>query len=128
MKTIITSIFIMMVFIGFKPDENQVISGYVYDQKDKLPLPGAMVYAQSPPQQKTTTNAKGYFKITVSKNEKNLLFSYLGYVTHIEKITANAINIYLQQDSKRLEELVAIGYGTPKEGGFNGKNGHKGLC
>ncbi|TKC00792.1 vWA domain-containing protein [Pedobacter cryophilus] len=121
MKTIVTSIFIVMMFIGFKPDENQVISGYVYDQKDKLPLPGVMVYAQNYPQQKTATNAKGYFKITVSKNEKNLFFSYLGYVNHIEKITAKAINIYLQQDTKRLGEVVVIGYSTQKKESLMGK-------
>lgn len=115
MKTIITSIFIMMMFIGFKSEENQIISGYVNDQKDKRPLPGVMVYAQSNPKQKTITNAKGYFKITVSKNEKNLLFSYLGYVNHTEKITAKAINIYLKQDNKRLEELAMIGYGKQKK-------------
>lgn len=115
MKTLITSIFMMMLFICFKADENQTITGYVYDQNDKTPLLGVIVKSQSQPKLSVTTNANGYFKIIVQEQEKNLTFSFLGYIDQIAKVSNSPIKIYLKPLSQQLQEVVVVGYSSQKK-------------
>lgn len=115
MKTLITSIFMMMLFIGFKPDENQTVTGYVYDQNDKTPLPGVIIKSQSQPKLSVTTNANGYFKIMVQKQEKNLTLSFLGYINQVVKVSTSPMKIYLKPLSQQLQEVVVMGYSSQKK-------------
>lgn len=112
MKTLITSIFMMMLFICFKADENQTITGYVYDQNDKTPLPGVIIKSQSQPKLTVTTNANGYFKIMIQQQEKNLTFSFLGYIDQIANVSTSPMKIYLKPLSNQLQESLIIGQGA----------------
>ena len=120
MKTLINLIFLMMLFIGFKADENQTVTGYVFDQNDKKPLSGVLVKSQIDPKLNVLTNAKGYFKIMVQKQEKSLIFSFKGYIDNVEKITNTSMKIFLKSFSNQLEEIVVMGYGTQKKVSISG--------
>lgn len=41
-----------------------------------------------------------------------LEFSYIGYITQTLPVTSNVMNIVLQEDSRKLDEVVVVGYGT----------------
>jgi Ca-activated chloride channel family protein len=114
MKTLITSIFILLLFIGFKPEEEQIITGYVYDQIDKKPLPGALVKSQTDLTINAVTDANGYFNIKVKKQDIYLTFSFLGYLDQVQKSTTSPMKIYLKPLASRLNEIVAMVYGAQK--------------
>lgn len=61
------------------------------------------------------TDLDGNFSLTVQKNA-TLVISYIGYVTQEIAIKGNTnLNITLKEDSKALEEVVVIGYGTARK-------------
>lgn len=66
------------------------------------------------------TDLDGNFSLTVQKNA-TLVISYIGYVTQEIAIKGNTnLNIILKEDSKALEEVVVIGYGTAKKSDVTG--------
>ena len=93
------------------------ISGAVSDNLG--PIAGANVV------EKGTTNGMitdldGNFSLTVQKNA-TLVISYIGYVTQEIAIKGNTnLNIILKEDSKALEEVVVIGYGTARKSDVTG--------
>lgn len=94
---------------------SQNISGVVYDTKNE-PLPGVTVVIKG----MTTgsiTDINGKFSLSVpDASKKTLVFSYIGFQT-TEKAIGNQkeISIVLQEDTKKLEEVVVVGYGTQKK-------------
>jgi TonB-linked SusC/RagA family outer membrane protein len=90
----------------------RTVTGTVIDESGEL-LTGASVM------EKSTTNGiitdlNGKFTLNVSEGAI-LVISYIGYLTQ-EIPTGNAtdIRVVLKEDSKALEEVVVIGYGTQR--------------
>jgi hypothetical protein len=59
------------------------------------------------------SDVDGNYQINVSDSNVTLVFSYIGY-TQTEVAAANriVINVVLEEDSKLIDEVVVIGYGT----------------
>ena len=68
----------------------------------------------------TVTNIDGVYKLDVSPNAKTLVISYVGMKTKEVEITGKVINVTLEDDTKMLDEVVAIGYGTVKRRDITG--------
>ena len=98
--------------------QNIMVKGIVKDNFGE-PVIGANVT------EKGTTNGMitdldGNFSLTVQKNA-TLVISYIGYVTQEIAIKGNTnLNITLKEDSKALEEVVVIGYGTARKSDVTG--------
>lgn len=98
--------------------QNIMVKGIVKDNFGE-PVIGANVT------EKGTTNGMitdldGNFSLTVQKNT-TLVISYIGYVTQEIAIKGNTnLNITLKEDSKALEEVVVIGYGTARKSDVTG--------
>ena len=98
--------------------QNIMVKGIVKDNFGE-PVIGANVT------EKGTTNGMitdldGNFSLTVQKNAI-LVISYIGYVTQEIAIKGNTnLNITLKEDSKALEEVVVIGYGTARKSDVTG--------
>lgn len=96
------------------PVKKNVITGTVTDERGE-PVIGANVV------EKGTTNGSvtdidGHFSLTVQENAI-LQISYIGYLTRELNVTnKKAVNITLREDSKSIEEIVVVGYGTQKRG------------
>lgn len=71
----------------------------------------------------TVTNVDGNFTLNVENNAV-LLISYIGYLSQ-EVTTAgrNIVNTVLQEDTKALEEIVVVGYGTQRKVNLTGAIG-----
>lgn len=68
----------------------------------------------------TVTDIDGNFKLEVEDNAI-LQISYIGYlVQDINSAGRNSISIVLQEDTKTLEEIVVVGYGTMKKRDLTG--------
>ena len=63
------------------------------------------------------TNVDGSFSLSVPSTPGTLIFSFTGYKTIEQNFTgAGTLNITLEEDTKALEEVVVVGYGTQKRG------------
>ena len=98
---------------GMLQAQSLKLTGSITDSDSKEPLPGASVM------QKGTTNAtiadgNGAFSLSVPVGS-TLIVSYLGYVS-VEFTVSNPtfLKIQLKPNSKMLENVVVIGYGTQK--------------
>lgn len=62
------------------------------------------------------------WKLFVNSTENaTLVISYIGYITQEIAVKGNAnLNITLKEDSKALEEVVVIGYGTARKSDVTG--------
>ena len=66
------------------------------------------------------SDVDGNYSLTVSRNA-TLDFIYLGYVTQAVPVQGRTlINVVLQEDTKALEEVVVIGYGTQRREAVTG--------
>lgn len=95
------------------------VSGVVRDEKNQ-PLPGVSVVIKGT-QRGTTTDPNGRFQITVPDQSSILQVSYIGYVTQEVAVgNRSELTITLVEDSKSLNEVVVIGYGTQKKSDLTG--------
>lgn len=65
------------------------------------------------------TDLDGNFRLSVNQGA-TLVFSYVGYLSQELKAKAETMNVTLQEDTKLLDEVVVIGYGTVKAKNFTG--------
>lgn len=117
----------LMVFLlsvaAVLPSENvyaQIsITGRVID-KTNQPLPGVTVNIKGT-KVYTSTNAEGFYKVSVPNEQAVLVFSFISFITE-EKLVGKAkvINIILNDRVNDLEEVVVIGYGTEKKSDLTG--------
>ncbi|MDD5184395.1 MAG: SusC/RagA family TonB-linked outer membrane protein, partial [Paludibacter sp.] len=96
------------------------VSGVVTAAEDGLPLPGVNVLVKGVTGMGTITDVDGKFSINVPQG-KSLGFSYIGYTEQIKEVKSNLVlKVVLQADTKMLDEVVAIGYGTMKKSDLTG--------
>jgi len=100
------------------------VSGVVKGSEDGLPLPGVSVVVKGEKLTGTITDVDGKFSINVPKG-RSISFTYVGYRPFMTKeITKNQqLNISLQSDTRMLDEVIAIGYGTMKKSDLTGSVG-----
>lgn len=103
--------------INAQNDRN--ISGTVSDEKGEA-LPGVSILVKGT-QQGTTTDIAGKFNLRLTNENPVLVLSFVGYISQ-EVIVGNqsTFNISLQSDTKALDELVVVGYGTMKKSDLTG--------
>ncbi|GAA0526101.1 SusC/RagA family TonB-linked outer membrane protein [Chitinophaga japonensis] len=90
------------------------IQGKVTDAKDGAPLPGVTVSVKGKALG-TQTNMKGEYQLKVPGGQNTLVFSFIGYLSQEQAIdNRSTINIVLQEDLKKLDEVVVVGYGQQK--------------
>ncbi|MGL4292676.1 MAG: SusC/RagA family TonB-linked outer membrane protein, partial [Bacteroidales bacterium] len=97
------------------------VSGVVTSADDGLPLIGATVLVKGTTTG-TTTGLDGEYSIQASVGS-SLLFSYVGTETFqyvVPKGGNKKVNVVLKSDSKQLEDVVVVAYGTKKKGTIAG--------
>ena len=91
------------------------ITGIVKD-KEGEPVIGANVLEKGT-SNGVITNIDGEYTLKVKGPKSVLVISYIGYETQEFSVGANRkINATLQEDSKMIDEVVVIGYGTQRKG------------
>ena len=91
------------------------ITGVVKD-KEGEPVIGANVLEKGT-SNGVITNIDGEYTLKVKGPKSVLVISYIGYETQEFSVGANRkINATLQEDSKMIDEVVVIGYGTQRKG------------
>ncbi|NWJ52082.1 MAG: TonB-dependent receptor [Bacteroidetes bacterium] len=95
------------------------ISGVVVDVKG-ITIPGVTVKVKGT-SNGVTTDSKGRFNLSVPNEKAILTVSCIGYVAQDILVGAQQqISIILQDDIKKLDEVVVVGYGTQKKVNLTG--------
>ncbi len=115
-KTFITSL-ALITYAGFT--NAQVLKGKVTSANDQSPLPGINILVKNTTTG-TTTNTDGTYEIQAAEDAV-LVFSGIGYLSQeIPVKRRSQINIQLSDDTRQLNELVVVGYGTQKKRDLTG--------
>ena len=113
-RNIITLIAFLISCIGI--DAQTKISGVV-NADDGSSLPFCNVRVKSNNTNVVVTDLDGYFNIEAKKTD-TLVFSFVGFQNQeypVKKIKNGTLNIILKENSKLLDDVVVVGYGTLKE-------------
>jgi len=91
------------------------IKGIVTDQKTNTTLIGVSVVVEGT-KTGTITDVNGNFSIEAPSPNSVLVFSYIGYSTKKVNVNGqNNLNIILSEDTRKLDEVIVVGYGTQKK-------------
>ena len=89
--------------------QNMTVSGTVFDQETKQPLPGVAVYVDGS-NVGAVTDFDGNFSITAEKG-KTLVFTFIGMETVKQTVESASMDVYMQADMTQLDEVtVSVGY------------------
>jgi TonB-dependent starch-binding outer membrane protein SusC len=101
------------------PNPLRLVSGTVKDETGSG-LPGVSVVLKGT-QRGTTTDAGGTFKLDIVEGAATLIFSFVGYESQ-EVVVGNqsTLNVVLKTDTKALQEVVVVGYGTQRKSDLTG--------
>ncbi|PZX13689.1 TonB-linked SusC/RagA family outer membrane protein [Breznakibacter xylanolyticus] len=114
-------LFVCMMCLSVFPAlaQNIQIKGKVVETGTNEPIPGVNIVVEG------TTNGvitdfDGNYQISAPSNA-TLVFSFIGFIPQKQAVQGrNAINVTLASDTKQLDEVVAIGYGTAKKKDLTG--------
>ena len=107
-------IFLLLSTFGFA--QSYDIGGVVKETTSGLPIPGVNIQIKNAPKS-TVTDFDGNFTLKGVSSGTTVVFSYVGYKNFEYKVTGTKtdLSISLQEDSKQLDEVVIIGYGSQKK-------------
>ncbi|PWJ59176.1 TonB-linked SusC/RagA family outer membrane protein [Dyadobacter jejuensis] len=96
------------------PQVKQIISGSVTDESGTA-LPGVSILVKGT-QQGTTSDVDGKYELSLDKTPVTLVFSFVGYLKE-ELVINNQTqqNVILRPDTKALDEIIVVGYGTQRK-------------
>ncbi|HEX8427588.1 TonB-dependent receptor [Hymenobacter sp.] len=98
----------------------QTITGKITADDTKAPLPGVTVVLKGSTTG-TATGADGGFSLNVPNRQGTLVFSFIGYTTQEVPIDGRSeVSIVLGTDTKALQEVVVVGYGSQKKSDVTG--------
>lgn len=89
--------------------DNITVTGLVLDEKDQ-PFPGVVVKVKGTSRSTATGNG-GKFYISATDENPILILSYVGYKT-IEVQAKPNLQVVMELDPAKLDEVMVIGYGT----------------
>ena len=115
-------IFLLLSTFGFA--QSYDISGVVKEMGSGLPIPGANIQIKNTTKG-STTDFDGKFTLKGVSSGSTVVFSYIGFENFEYKVTLNnsKISISLKEESKVLQEVVVVGYGTQKKATLTGAVG-----
>ena len=110
-------LFLLLTLLSFSLTAlaQQKVTGKVKDSSGE-PVIGASVVVKGNNTMGTITDFDGNFMLDVPAKSV-LVISYIGYVTQeVPTAGKNSLEIVLKADTKTLDEVVVIGYGTQRKG------------
>lgn len=110
-------LFLLLTLLSFSLTAlaQQKVTGKVKDSSGE-PVIGASVIVKDNKTMGTITDFDGNFSLEVP-SKSVLVISYIGYVTQEVPVTGKkSLDIILKEDTKTLDEVVVIGYGTQRKG------------
>lgn len=117
-KIIFLSALLLIGVFFINAQQRISVSGVVTDASDGSPLIGVSVL-QKGTTNGTVTNVDGKFTLNAPKGSV-LVFSYVGMDKQEIQLNGSSLNVAMQSNSRTLDEVVAIGYGTMRKSDLSG--------
>lgn len=114
-----------MLFVGVQLIQAQTtrITGTVTSSEDGMPLPGVSVVIKGT-SIGTATDVDGKYELNAPANSETLTVSFIGYVPQEIAIAGRAvIDVVMAPDTKQIEEVIVVAYGTTTKSSFTGSAG-----
>src|SRR5690606_19859120 len=118
-----TKLLLLMTFLclAITAWGQETVSGTVSDSNG--PLPGANIAIKGT-STGTQTDFNGNYTLDNVDPDATLIFSYIGYKTQEIAVDGRStLDVNMEQDASRLEEVVLIGYGSLKKSDLTGAVG-----
>lgn len=114
---------LLTLMVSFVPLFSQTIltvAGTVLDKATKEPVIGANIMIQGTTKG-TITNLDGKYSIANVAMNARLVFSYIGMNPEVVEVkNSQKIDVLMNSNSKGLDEVVVVGYGTAKKRDLTG--------
>jgi len=99
----------------------KTVTGKVVDE-DGQTIPGVNVVEKGTTNG-TITDIDGVYRLNISKNDATLTFSYMGYdEVEISAGNGTSFDITMKKNTKEIDEVVVVGYGTMKKSDVSGSS------
>ncbi|MFC4815945.1 SusC/RagA family TonB-linked outer membrane protein [Flavobacterium sp. GCM10023249] len=115
MKTSYKKLLLLLLMLPLNLLAQSKLQGVVSDNTSGQPLPGVNVTVKGT-NNGVSTNFDGQFSLSNLKNGDTILFTFLGFKE--KAITFNGqnnVNVVLEEESSKLDEVVVVGYGSVKK-------------
>ncbi len=114
MKTMYQKFLLLLLMLPLTALAQSTVTGNVRDNATGEPLPGVNVTVEGTTNG-TSTDMDGNFTLSNVSTGSRLVFSFIGYANYAVEYTGQSgISVSLTEDTRQLEEVVVIGYGTVK--------------
>lgn len=114
-KFLLSTFLFIVGFVPFQLFSQHTVNGIVKDAKTDEGIIGATVMI-SGTSDGTVSDFDGLYELTVPSGLDTLMVSFVGYKSQKVPISGkNYIEILLVEDTKLLEEVVVVGYGTQRK-------------
>jgi TonB-linked SusC/RagA family outer membrane protein len=116
------TILMIMALICINAAMAQVkVTGKVTSSEDGSPVPYATILIKGVKGAGATTNLDGVYSIDKLSRDAVLVISYIGYITQEIPVNGRSVvNISLAPDTRALDEVMVVAYGTATKGTFTG--------
>lgn len=115
MKKLLQSFFLLLFVASSALAQDRTITGTVTAKDDGVPLSGVSVKIKGA-QGGTNTNGEGKYTLRITSAATALEFTSVGYLSQTKTIgNATVINATLESETKALQDVVVVGYGTVKQ-------------
>jgi TonB-dependent starch-binding outer membrane protein SusC len=115
-RSVFSLCLVLVTFVG--AFAQNTIKGKIKDEQGQ-PLPGVSVVVKGTTSG-TVTDNEGLYTVAAEKNG-TLVFSFIGYLTQEIPVGGKSLlDVTLITDTKALEEVVVVGYGTAKKATLTG--------
>ncbi len=122
-NVLIRSVFLFLITIAFANysiAQPVTVTGQVTTRATGEGLPGVSVLVKGT-NTGTITDVDGQYKLEVPGPQATLVFSYVGYTTREVSVDSRSVvDVQLIEDTRALQEVVVIGYGTEKKVNLSG--------
>lgn len=96
----------------------RTVTGTVVDEMGESIIGASVKVANAPVG--VITDFDGKFTLKVPSKTKQLIISYVGYITQTVDITSDVIHVKMRTDNQLLEEVVVVGYGVTRKSDLTG--------
>jgi len=111
MKILLSPIIAIILFFGYTANPTREISGIIISSSDGLGIPSAFIKS-FPSKTIAKTDKDGKYSIKIPSTDTHLQVSFIGYaIKKVDIGKSNFINVKLEEDDRKLSEVVVVGYG-----------------
>lgn len=99
--------------------QQKKVTGKVTDSQGE-PLPGVSISVKGTTNGTITSN-EGTYELSKVEDNATLVFSFVGMTSQEVKVQGKSVfNVVLEEETKGLDEVIVIGYGTAKRQDYSG--------